>query len=57
MIKYAELQIRGPGSGFFTSGSVIRIRVRIWDGKKSWSGSRMNIPDYFSESLETVCGG
>ncbi len=52
MIKYAVLQIRGPGSGaFLTPVSGIRIR----DGKKSLSGSGMNIPDYYSESLETVC--
>jgi hypothetical protein len=38
-----------PGSGdFLAPGSGIR------DGKKSGSG--MNIPDYFSESLETVLG-
>ncbi len=35
-----------------TTGSGIWIR----DEKKSLSGSGMNIPDYFSESLETVCG-
>jgi hypothetical protein len=29
---------------------------RIRDGKKSGSGSGMNIPDHFSETLETVVG-
>jgi hypothetical protein len=44
-------QCYGSGSGvrcFFTSAFGIRIR----DGKKS--GSVMNIPNNFSESLETV---
>jgi hypothetical protein len=39
--------VADPGSGaFLTPGSWIR------DGKKPGSG--MNIPDHFSESLETV---
>jgi hypothetical protein len=45
-------RIRIPGSGaFFTPGSGIR------DGKKSRSGSGMNIPDHISESLETTFFG
>jgi hypothetical protein len=34
---------------FFTSGSGM--------GKKSRSGSEMNIPDHIFESLETIFGG
>jgi hypothetical protein len=50
MIKYAVLLIRNTGSdAFLTPGSGIRIQ----DGKKSWSGTGMNIPDNFSECLET----
>ncbi len=30
------------------------LRIRIRDGKKSKSGSGMNIPDNISESLETI---
>jgi hypothetical protein len=41
------LQCCGPGSG-------IRCLFEPWMGKKSRSGSRVNIPDHISESLETI---
>jgi hypothetical protein len=43
--------IAEPGSGvFLTPGSGIGM------GKKSRSGSGMNIPDHISEILETIFG-
>jgi hypothetical protein len=45
--RHCSLQCCGSGSGdFLTPGSGI--------GKKSRSGSGMNIPDHISESLETI---
>jgi hypothetical protein len=44
---FAVLRIRDPML-FLTPGSVIR------DGKKIGSGSGINIPNNFPESLETV---
>ncbi len=42
-----RIRIQDPGSGaFLTPGSGM--------GKKSGSGSGMNIPDHISESLETI---
>jgi hypothetical protein len=48
------LRIQYPGSGSFLDPGI-RIRNPGWEKKLDpGSGSEMNIPDHFSESLEIV---
>jgi hypothetical protein len=54
-LRFCSVADQDPGSGaLLTPESEMRIRSR--DGKKSGSGSGMNIPDHFYKSLKTVIG-
>jgi hypothetical protein len=56
--RYLVKQNIGLGVGTTVAdpypGAVTFLNPRIRDGKKSRSGSGMNIPDHISESIETI---